>query len=92
MLNNSVNLTIYPNPAASAITVSVAQDAKFSSSKLDAYDIKIVNVFGMVVKNGTSQQPNWHASVSDLQPGTYMVQVTNSTNKNLIGITSFVKD
>jgi len=90
--NNSVNLTIYPNPAASSITLSVAQEQKLSSFKPDSYDIKIVNVFGVVVKNGTSQQTSWHASISDLQPGTYMVQVTNTANKSLIGITSFVKD
>ncbi|MGZ3946423.1 MAG: T9SS type A sorting domain-containing protein, partial [Mucilaginibacter sp.] len=90
--NNSVNLTIYPNPAASSISLSVAQDKKFSSFKTDPYDVKIVNAFGLVVKKGKSQQASWHANIGDLLPGTYMVQVTNSNNKSLIGITSFVKD
>ena len=90
--NSAVNLTIYPNPAASSINLSVAQDEKFSNFKIDSYDIEIVNSFGIVVKKGSSQQANWHTNIGNLQPGTYMVQVTNSKNKNLIGITSFVKD
>lgn len=92
VFNNPVNLTIYPNPTASSITLSVAQDDKFSSFKIDSYDIKIVNTFGIVVKKGTSQQASWYANIGDLQPGTYMVQVTNSSSKALIGIASFVKD
>jgi trimeric autotransporter adhesin len=90
--NNHVNLTIYPNPAASSINLSVAQDKNFSSFKTDAYDVKIVNTFGLVVKKGKSQQASWHANIGDLLPGTYMVQVTNSRSKTLIGVTSFVKD
>ncbi|MGZ3944346.1 MAG: T9SS type A sorting domain-containing protein [Mucilaginibacter sp.] len=92
VLNNSINLTIYPNPTTSSINLSVAQDEKFSNFKIDPYDIEIVNSFGIVVKKGTSQQPSWHANIGNLQPGSYMVQVTNSKNQSLIGITSFVKE
>jgi hypothetical protein len=92
VLDNSVNLTIYPNPAASSINISVAQDNKFGNFKIDNYDVKIVSSSGMVVKNGTSHEATWHANISNLQPGTYVVQVTNSDNKSLIGVISFVKD
>jgi len=89
---SALNVSVYPNPAASSISLSVAREQKFSSFKIDPYDIKIVNSSGEVVKTGSSQQESWNASIGDLQPGTYVVQVTNSSNKSLIGITSFVKD
>jgi hypothetical protein len=89
---NSVNLSIFPNPTSSTINLSIAQENKMGNFKIDSYDVKIVNLFGVVVKQGTSHEASWHASIGDLQPGTYMVQVTNSNSKNLIGVTSFVKD
>jgi len=46
----------------------------------------------MVVKEGKAEQSVWHANIGDLRPGTYMVQVMNSNNENLVGTVSFVKD
>ncbi|MBS1529599.1 MAG: hypothetical protein JSU01_04790 [Bacteroidetes bacterium] len=89
---NSVNLSIFPNPTSSSINLSIAQDDKMGSFRIEAYDVKIVNSFGVVVKRGTSREASWHANIGDLQPGTYMVQVTNRNSQNLIGVTSFVKD
>lgn len=91
--NNSVNIRVYPNPATSAINLSIAQnDNKLADLKASSYSITIVNSVGLVVKQAVSTQSTWQADVSNLQPGTYMVQVTNSSNKSLVGIASFVKD
>ncbi len=91
--NNAVNISVYPNPTTSAINLSVAQrDDKFGDFKIKSYEIKIVNSFGQVVKQDISKQPRWSGNVGNLQPGTYMVQVTNSSNNSLVGVASFVKD
>jgi len=89
---NSVNLSVFPNPTTSSINVSIVHDEKMGHFKLEAYDVKIVNSFGAVVKKGTSQDASWHANIGNLLPGTYMVQVTNSSSNALIGVASFVKD
>jgi hypothetical protein len=89
----SINISLYPNPTSSSINLTISQgDNKLGHFKVDSYSIKIVNSFGMIVKRDVSKQPKWNASVGDLQPGTYVVQVTNSSNDSLVGIGSFVKD
>ena len=90
--DKSINISVFPNPTNSSITLSMVQDDKTGYFKTDNFNVKIVNAFGVVVKTATMQQPGWNANVSELKPGTYIVQVTNSSNKSLIGVTSFVKD
>jgi hypothetical protein len=85
------NISIYPNPTTSVINLAIELDS-FTNFGKSGYNIKIVNSFGMVVKEGKAEESTWHANIGDLQPGTYMVQVTNRGNKNLVGTVSFVKD
>lgn len=90
---SSVNIRIYPNPATSTINLSIKQiDSKLASFRIDSYSIKIVSSSGVIVKQATSKQSDWKGNVGNLQPGTYMVQVTNSSNSSLVGAGSFVKD
>jgi hypothetical protein len=56
-----------------------------------SYDIKIVSVTGLVVKEATSSQPNWQYNVGALTPGTYFIQVINKNNDKLVGRITFVK-
>jgi len=85
------NISIYPNPTSSVINLTIEQNT-FTDFGKTTYNIKIVNSFGTVVKEGKADESIWHANIGDLRPGTYMVQVTNSGNKNLVGTVSFVKD
>jgi hypothetical protein len=81
---NTIN--IYPNPAVGNINLSISPTGKSSS-----FDIRIVNNLGLVVKTATSLQPNWQADVSSLLPGTYIMQVLNSSDKSVVGKGSFIK-
>ncbi len=89
LLNNKpgTKVNVYPNPATAVINLKIDQDTKIAT-----YNIKIMNIDGIVVKETTSTQADWHASIGYLKPGTYLIQVTNDNNKSLVGITSFVKD
>ncbi len=89
--NVVTNISIYPNPTSAAINLTIGEDS-FTNFRKAGYDIKIVNSSGMVVKEGKAEQSMWHANIGDLRPGTYLVQVTNSHDKNLVGTVSFVKD
>jgi archaellum component FlaG (FlaF/FlaG flagellin family) len=60
--------------------------------KVSAYHIRIINALGAVVKESTFQQTSWNANVSNLKPGSYLVQVTNNNDKSLVGIANFVKN
>ena len=55
------------------------------------YDIKIINITGVVIKATTSQQPSWREDISGLTPGAYIIQVTNNSNKSIVGKSRFVK-
>jgi hypothetical protein len=81
------NVSVYPNPVISHISVSITADGNTGAS----YNIQITNGFGLLIRQSTSAQPIWQANVADLLPGTYMVRVINSKNKSIIGDTKFVK-
>jgi hypothetical protein len=85
LINN--NLTIYPNPVVSTINLSVMNQTNDHGS----YDIRFMNGSGTVVKQATSPQSTWEGNVSNLQPGTYVIQVLSGKNATLIGETKFVK-
>jgi hypothetical protein len=46
---------------------------------------------GLIVKTANSSQPSWQDNVSNLLPGTYIIQVVNNYDKSLIGKSKFVK-
>lgn len=85
LLSNKIN--VYPNPANGTINLAITQP----TSERAMYRIKIMNSSGTVVKDITSSQSNWQDNVSDLKPGTYLIQVTNNTTQSLVGENKFVK-
>ena len=95
-------ISIYPNPAVSNITLTIDQApnstvvatpsiSRAVASGNAVYSIKIVSASGSVVQNTTTTQQNWQASVSSLLPGTYVLQVVNTTDNSLVGKGTFVK-
>jgi hypothetical protein len=98
---NTVN--VYPNPAKSTVNLSIVPAFSLNSMVTQSiaatanttanvvYNIKIVNNTGSVVKIATTTQPDWSYDVSGLLPGTYVVQVSNNTDKSLIATNKFIK-
>ena len=94
-----VNLAINQNGgSASSTNLSALQTLGFApvlandqSVSSKSYDIKIINITGNVVKTATSSQPSWQENLSSLLPGTYIIQVLNSSDKSLVGKSTFVK-
>lgn len=100
------NISVYPNPASSTINLSVtpfsssAQGLKYgllqNTSSLKnpdgvSYDIRIFNITGAVVRSATSSSAAWQDNVSNLAPGTYIIQVINNSDKSEVGKSTFVK-
>ncbi|HEY2581962.1 MAG TPA: T9SS type A sorting domain-containing protein, partial [Mucilaginibacter sp.] len=97
------NLNVYPNPASSIINLTIAQNSSSGSGSLPQalhlvqtnntalYDIKIINISGLVIKSTTSSSPNWADNISNLVPGTYIIQVVNSNDKSVVGRSTFIK-
>jgi len=81
------NLSIYPNPAISNINLAIASQ----NSTASVYNIRFMSSSGIMVKEATSSQANWQGSISNLQPGTYIIQVFDNRTQNLIGENKFVK-
>jgi len=96
--NGVINVAVSPkggNVSSSDGTLQTsALEQGFTASKpasTQTYVIKIVNIKGVVVKSATSSSASWQDNVSSLAPGTYIVQVTNSSDKKLVGESTFVK-
>jgi hypothetical protein len=94
--NVQSRIAIYPNPAKTTITLTIAPPASQSTgtqvaANNAAYGIKIVNALGAVVKNTTTTDTNWQANVSSLLPGTYILQVVNNSDNSLVGKGTFIK-
>jgi sugar lactone lactonase YvrE len=83
------SISVYPNPASSAVSVAVKTAVKNNSA---FYQFMIINNYGLVIKQGTSAQANWQANVNDLPPGSYIVKVRDSKAGNYIGDTKFIKN
>jgi hypothetical protein len=80
-------IAVYPNPTANVINLTINPNLKAA-----AFYIRIINSSGAVVKENVSQQNTWNANISNLKPGSYLVQVTNDNDKSIIGTASFVKN
>jgi hypothetical protein len=87
MVNNLIK--VYPNPATNTINLNIAQVPDDESAI--SYGITIISANGITVKSGVSTQASWHNNVSDLLPGTYVIQVVNNYDKSVIGKSKFVK-
>ena len=82
------NINIYPNPASSTVNMSINTALSNSAT---TYNFTITNNYGLVIKQGTSAQANWQTSVTDLLPGTYVIQVVNNKDKSFVGKSKLVK-
>ncbi len=87
--NNLVtgNISLYPNPATNIINLAITA----KSQEPTFYNVMISNSSGIVVKLATLSQPSWQTGISNLLPGTYLVQVVNNKDKSLVGQLKFVK-
>jgi len=81
------NLSVYPNPAGTTISLHVAVPDTVAS----LYTITITNSSGLLVKQVISPDAAWQGSVADLMPGIYMIRVSNNKSKLLVGSAKFLK-
>lgn len=56
-----------------------------------AYDVRIINMKGAIVKTASTTQPSWQQSVSDLLPGTYVISVVSKADSKVVGSGTFIK-
>lgn len=96
------NISIYPNPSNGVINLAINTGGsslqEISSlpktgitGTSQAYDIKIISITGSIIKAATATTASWQDNVSNLTPGTYIIQVVNNKDKSLVGKSTFVK-
>ena len=83
----SHNINVYPNPVNSTINLAISSQSTDAST----YNIRFMSSTGLVVKEVISSQASWQGNISSLQPGTYIVRVTNNKNQSYVGENKFVK-
>jgi len=95
-------ISVYPNPAKGVLNLTINPGFSPTSANPGTgpgsllgpnalYTIKIVNITGSVIKNASTELQDWQTDVSDLMPGTYVIQVSNNGSNQLVGRTTFVK-
>jgi hypothetical protein len=86
------NISVYPNPAINTINLTISENAnlKLNDSKI-TYNIKIMNGYGLIVKQGVISQMSWKNDISYLLPGTYFIQVIDNNDNSIVGNIKFVK-
>jgi hypothetical protein len=55
------------------------------------YNIQIANILGSVITNATTNSQSWTTDVSQLMPGTYVIQVVNKSSNSIVGQQTFIK-
>jgi len=83
----TANISLYPNPAVTTINLAITSKSKEPTF----YNVMISNSSGIIVKQATISESSWQSGVSNLLPGTYLVQVVNNKDKSLVGQLKFVK-
>jgi len=92
-----INLAINTGVSSSSNSSAPALQTKGISSLAAVptgtsnYGIKIISITGMIVKTTTSSSANWQDNVSNLAPGTYIIQVVNNSDQSLVGKSTFIK-
>lgn len=81
------NVSVYPNPATNAVNIKMSSTGDNGNS----YNITISNSTGHIIKQVKSNSPTWQTDVTQLLPGTYMVQVIKLSDNKLQGEGKFVK-
>jgi hypothetical protein len=99
-------ISLYPNPTKGPINLTINTLVTSSSTigplinsginppvntNKSTYDIKIVSALGIVIKTFTTTNTKWQTDVSDLMPGTYILQVINKSDNTLVGQATFIK-
>ncbi|MDL2262280.1 choice-of-anchor J domain-containing protein, partial [Bacteroidales bacterium OttesenSCG-928-I21] len=64
------NINVYPNPANDIINISAAEGA----------NVKVLNITGQELINVNNAVENQKIDISNLQPGVYVIQVTQNNN------------
>ncbi len=86
--HNSLN--VYPNPATGVVNFSIVADDASTADKT-TYGIKIVNLSGTVIRTATTAGQSWQTDVSNLMPGTYIVQMVKNADGSIAGKSTFIK-
>jgi hypothetical protein len=81
------SISVYPNPASSTLNLAITQ----TDSNPAPYNIQIINITGRVVQTTSTSQPDWQGGISNLVPGTYVIQVIANHNSSLVGRSTFIK-
>ncbi len=87
--NLANNLNVFPNPTTKSINFMMPADQQ---GKTPSYNVQIINSSGTLIKKTDSADAHWQKDVSDLNPGTYIIQVTNNKDKSVWGVSKFVKN
>ena len=82
------NINVFPNPASNQVNMTVNTAINNNSA---SYNFTITNSYGLLIKQGTSNQATWETNVSDLLPGTYIIQIVNNKDKSFVGKSKLVK-
>ena len=92
-----VNLSIAGPYNPSSKSLFVAQELNTQAgtnnnqSNSQSYEIRIMNITGILVRTAKSSQHSWRDNLSSLSPGTYIIQVLNSSDRSVVGKGTFVK-
>ena len=89
--NSHNSSTANPQKEATTVSMSIQSLATVVPAAAASYDIKIFNINGAVLKEASSSSANWQTNVSNLSPGTYIIQVTKSNDNTLVGKSTFIR-
>ncbi|MDB5018211.1 MAG: C-terminal target protein [Mucilaginibacter sp.] len=96
--NGPINLSVIQSTGSTSgsspapkTTSALSSFASSNYSSTSSYDIKIINTSGYIIKTATSTSANWQTNVSNLAPGTYVIQVINNSDNSLVGKRTFIK-
>jgi hypothetical protein len=91
---NNNGISVYPNPVQNTLNLIMPVTEPISDPGLnqpDGYSITITNNSGAIIKRADTNQLAWQGDVSNLVPGTYVVNVVRKSSKHPVGHCVIIK-
>jgi sugar lactone lactonase YvrE len=90
------DVSVYPNPAKATLNLNISPGLNSTAAtparaQTPAYNVQITSILGTVVRKATITSQSWQTDVSNLMPGTYVIEVVSQLDNSVVGEQKFIK-
>ncbi|HEY8781217.1 MAG TPA: T9SS type A sorting domain-containing protein [Mucilaginibacter sp.] len=87
----AANDVSFTNSTSQQTLNGISEAVTAQNTESASYGIKIISLAGVVIKTTTTNSQNWRTDISNLLPGTYIIQMIKNGQGGIAGKGTFIK-